>query len=90
MEIPIASPAARARVAGLPAAMRPTTANLPGTSVERTANPSIAELGNGGRSTAATAACAVTRPAASSSGTVLRVERRTPGEDRGLRFGDGE
>src|SRR5438034_305972 len=42
--IPIASPAANARGAGTPAAIRATTGNRPGVSAARTANPSIAAL----------------------------------------------
>ncbi len=41
--------------AGRPAAIRATTGSVPGVSAARTANPSIAELANGGRSTAARA-----------------------------------
>ena len=67
--IPIASPGASGLGAGRPAAIRATTGNRPGVSAARTAKPSIAELGNGGRSTVARAASASTRPAASASGT---------------------
>src|ERR1043166_9198574 len=49
--------------------MRSTTGSVPGVSSERTANPSIAELGNGGRSTTDAALSARTRPAAASSRT---------------------
>src|SRR5436190_12520537 len=74
--IAIASPASSDRAAGTPAATRPTIGNVPGTSDERTANPSIAELGNGGRSTVDRASSPRTRPAADASGT---------GSDRRLR-----
>ena len=67
--IAIASPASSARGAGTPAAMRATIGNRPGVSSERTAKPSIAELGKGGRSTAASASSASTRPAATDSST---------------------
>src|SRR5262249_39847490 len=53
-----------------PAAALPTTASVPGRSAACTAKPSIAELGNGGRSTTATASAAVTRPAAAQTETV--------------------
>ena len=56
------APGARLRCGRRPAA-------APGVSAARSAKPSIAELGNGGRSTAARASSASTRPAASSSGT---------------------
>ena len=46
-------------------------------SAARTAKPSIAELGNGGRSTAARASAASTRPAASASGTASASSART-------------
>src|SRR5665647_1843615 len=59
VEIAIASPAARGRPAGRPAATCPTTGSRPGRSPARTAYPSIAELANGGRSTTAEAARAV-------------------------------
>ena len=49
--IRIASPGPSGRVAGAPAAIRATIGKRPGVSADRTANPSIAELGNGGRST---------------------------------------
>src|SRR6266545_1754739 len=64
--IAIASPSPSSRDAGRPAAIRSTTTKLPGVSAARTANPSIAELGNGGKSTAARASRANTRPAADS------------------------
>src|SRR2546430_8825867 len=67
--IAIASPGSRARGAGTPAAMRATTGNRAGASSARTANPSIAELGNGGRSIVAHWSAASTRPAAPDSGT---------------------
>ena len=57
-----APPAARRRSARRPAA-------VPGVSAARTAKPSIAELANGGRSTAERASSARTRPAAAASGT---------------------
>ena len=53
--IAIASPASSARGAGTPAAIRATIGSRPGVSSDRTAKPSIAELGKGGRSTAASA-----------------------------------
>ena len=61
---------ARGDAAGAPAAIRPVTRSRPGVSAERTAYPSIAELGNGGRSMRAAAGSASTRPAAASTGTV--------------------
>src|SRR5438067_1439037 len=67
--IAIASPRSRARGAGTPAAIRATIGSRPGVSSDRTAKPSIAELGNGGRSTKARASSARTRPAASLIGT---------------------
>src|SRR5437773_12088668 len=67
--IAIASPAPSSRAAGRPAAIRATTGKRPGVSSERTAKPSIAELGKGGRSTTARASSARTRPAAAPSGT---------------------
>ena len=67
--IPIASPAASGRSAGRPAAIRKPTGSVPGVSSARIAKPSIAELGNGGRSTAARASSARTRPDAAATGT---------------------
>src|SRR6266550_3076737 len=67
--IAIASPAASGRDAGTPAAMRATTGSTPGASAARRAKPSIAELGNGGRSTTARASSARSRPAACATGT---------------------
>src|SRR5581483_10922589 len=67
--IAIASPVSSGRVAGRPAAMRNTTGRRPGASSARSANPSIAELGNGGRSTTAHAGSTSTRPAPASTGT---------------------
>ena len=64
VEMAIASPRASSRVAGAPAADWPTTVRRPGVSAARTANPSIAELSNGGRSVRATTDAARTRPAA--------------------------
>ena len=69
VEIAIASPGASGRSAGRPAAIRSTTGKVPGVSVERSANPSIAELGKRGRSIAANAGSASTRPAASTRAT---------------------
>ena len=69
VEISIASPSARARVAGCPAATRATTGNRPGRSVERSAYPSMADEGNGGRSTSARTGSAVIRPMARASPT---------------------
>jgi glycosyltransferase involved in cell wall biosynthesis len=54
---------------GTPAAIRATTDSRSGVSADRTANPSIAELANGGRSTFASASVASTRPAASAMAT---------------------
>src|SRR5581483_6253718 len=70
VEISIASPGPRTTPAGRPAADAPTTDSRPGRSELRTAKPSIAELGKGGRSTSALAGAARTRPAALASGTV--------------------
>jgi dolichol-phosphate mannosyltransferase len=67
--IAIASPASSFFSAGTPAAIRATTGSRPGVSPERTAKPSIAELGNGGRSTPARASSAAIRPAASARRT---------------------
>src|SRR5437667_7667219 len=67
--IAIASPAPSSRAAGRPAAMRATTGRRPGVSSERTAKPSIAELGKGGRSTTARASSTTIRPAAAPIGT---------------------
>src|SRR3989442_7907247 len=67
--IAIASPASRDRGAGTPAAIRATTGRRPGVSRERSAKPSIAELGKGGRATAACASSATMRPAACPIGT---------------------
>ena len=70
----IASPAPSARVAARPAVMRSTTLSrvspAAAKSAWRTANPSTAELSNGGKSIGATISCATTRPRAAASGTV--------------------
>jgi len=50
-------------------AIRATTFSVPGVSVDLIAKPSIAELGNGGRSVAARPDVARYRPAASARGT---------------------
>ena len=69
VEISIASPdAAAARPARRPRSGR-RPAGGAGVSTARTANPSIAELANGGRSTSAATSAASTRPAASATGT---------------------
>ena len=56
--------------AAVPAATRKATGSSPGVSAARTANPSIAELGKGGRSTRESGASRSTRPFASTSATV--------------------
>ena len=88
--MPIASPGSSARSAGRPAAIRKTTGSEPGRSAARTANPSIAELRNGGRSTRATASSASTRPAAVSSATGSDGSGRTRAEHRRERLLDRE
>ena len=90
VEIAIASPAASGRVAGRPAAICSTTGSLPGRSPARTAKPSIAELGNGGRSTSACAGSAVTRPAACWTDTASLGEHGHAGEHERLRLLQGE
>ena len=84
--IPIASPSCSSRSAGLPAAIRATTGSVPGVSEARRANPSIAELANGGRSTTAAAGSASTRPAAASIGTRLRGQGPHALENQALRL----
>jgi hypothetical protein len=79
--IAIDCPAASGRVAGRPAAMRSTTGRRPACPSARTANPSIAELGNGGRSTAAVASAARTRPAAAGERNDLTRQRPDARED---------
>src|SRR3954447_4179836 len=74
--MPIASPGSSARAAGAPAAIRATIGSRPGVSLDRTANPSIAELAKGGRSTCERASSAITRPAAAA--------RQTGSASRGL------
>src|SRR3954470_22622783 len=74
--MPIASPGSSARGAGTPAAIRATIGRRPGVSLDRTANPSIAELAKGGRSTCERASSAITRPAAAA--------RQTGSASRGL------
>ena len=59
-------------------------------SAARSAKPSIADAGNDGRSTAADAGSASTRPAASVERHVLRVERLHPREDELERLVDAE
>src|ERR671930_972774 len=73
----IASPGRGSGGAGRPAAIRAATGSVPGVSSDRTAKPSIAELGKGGRSTTAVASSARTRPAASSSRTRSHGNPRT-------------
>lgn len=65
----IASPDRSTSPLGRPAAASPTIARVPGTSSTRIAYPSMLELGNGGRSIAATAGSASTRPSAASVAT---------------------
>ena len=64
------SPGEAARRAGCPAAASPTQRERPGrVGASEAANPSIAELGKGGRSVVESAGSARTRPAARSIGT---------------------
>jgi len=90
VEIDIASPAARGRSAGRPAAICATIGSRPGRSAARTAYPSIAELANGGRSTIARAGSAVTRPAAAPIATFFRRQRPRVLEHLRLRLLHGE
>src|SRR5918995_33052 len=75
--IPIASPGSSGLPAGFPAGIRSRTGSRPGVSPDRRANPSIAELSNGGRSTRDVAGSTRTRPAAESSATGSASNGRT-------------
>ena len=68
--MPAAAPEGNGPDGGVPAATRKATESSPGVSAARTANPSIAELGKGGRSTRERGASRSTRPFASSSATI--------------------
>ena len=85
---PPRSPAAGRRAHRRRSGRRP--ASSPGRSPARTAKPSIAELGNGGRSTARATSSASTRPAAVGNRDGLRVERPDPREHSREGFVDGE
>ena len=69
VEIAIASPGASARARRHTGRDPKTTGRRPGVSSARSAYPSIAELGNGGRSTRAVTSSARMRPAAAAVGT---------------------
>ena len=76
VEMATVQPGSTLAAKGRPAADSPTIRSAPGRSADRTANPSIAELAKGGRSTRARTSAAVTRPPASAMGTDSAGSRR--------------